>query len=47
VNALQAKDFQVQVEAAEALGKIGDIRAVEPLVATLQDMDGWVRAAAA
>ncbi len=33
--------------AAEALGKIGDARAVEPLIAALKDSDEDVRQAAA
>ena len=32
---------------AGALGKIGDVQAVEPLIATLQDSDSNVRSAAA
>ncbi len=34
-------------KAAEALGKIGDARAVEPLIATLEDSDVAVRWTAA
>ena len=33
------KGFQVRVSAAEALGKIGDHRAIEPLIATLKDKE--------
>ena len=31
-----------QITAAEALGKIGDKRAVEPLIKALEDKDGYV-----
>lgn len=37
------KDRQVQCDAAKALGKIGDERAVEPLINALKNKDGDVR----
>ena len=40
------KDRIVRVNAVEALGKIGDTRAVEPLIAALKDKDKDVRIAA-
>jgi HEAT repeat protein len=36
-----------EVEAARALGAIGDLRAIEPLVAVLKDRDHYLRKAAA
>ena len=39
----QRKDPEVRKNAAEALGKIKDPRAVEPLIATLKDKDSEVR----
>jgi HEAT repeat protein len=41
------KDEGVRQAAAEVLGKIGDPRAVEPLIAALKDAEWRVRAAAA
>ncbi len=41
------KDFQVRKSAAKALGEIRDSRAVEQLIATLQDEDSKVRKSAA
>ena len=41
------KDWHVRQAAAEALGKIGDARAVEPLVAALKDQDSNARQGAA
>jgi len=41
------KDSRVRRDAAGALGKIGDARAVEPLIAALKDEDKDVRTAAA
>ena len=43
----QRKDPEVRKNAAEALGKIKDPRAVEPLIATLKDKDSEVRSNAA
>jgi len=40
-------DYDVREAAADALGEIGDPRAVEPLIAALGDPDGDVREAAA
>ncbi|MCJ7471087.1 HEAT repeat domain-containing protein [Candidatus Bathyarchaeota archaeon] len=37
IKALKDEDFHVRIEAAEALGKIGDERAVEPLIEALKD----------
>ena len=36
-------DRDLRQAAAEALGRVADRRAVEPLVARLQDADEWVR----
>jgi HEAT repeat protein len=38
-----SKNQEVQRQAAEALGQVGDARAVEPLVVTLQDPYSTVR----
>ncbi|MEO0160809.1 MAG: HEAT repeat domain-containing protein [candidate division WOR-3 bacterium] len=40
---LKDEDSYVRRYAAEALGKIGDNRAVEPLIAALKDEDSDVR----
>ena len=37
IKALRHKDRRVRSEAAEALGEIGDKRAVEPLIQALKD----------
>ena len=37
------KDAEVRQHAARALGEIGDVRAVEPLIAALKDPDKYVR----
>lgn len=42
---LKDYDASVRADAAAALGRIGDARAVEPLVAALNDMISWERAA--
>ena len=44
--ALHDAEGQVRSSAAVALGKIGDVRAVEPLLATLHDADRRVRSGA-
>jgi HEAT repeat protein len=44
---LYDEDTAVRYHAAEALGLIGDVRAVEPLIATLRDVDDDVRHSAA
>lgn len=44
---LSDKDWRVQTATAEALGKIGDARAVGPLAARPVDRDSKVRAAGA
>ncbi len=41
------KDCDVRRKAAKALGKIGDSRAVEPLMRAINDSDSEVRCAAA
>jgi HEAT repeat protein len=47
VAALGDKDSGVRWQAAEALGQLGDQRAVEPLVAALGDKEKWVHQHAA
>jgi CheY-like chemotaxis protein len=37
------QDWEVRQAAAEALGRIGDARAIEPLIALLEDREGGVR----
>jgi hypothetical protein len=46
IDALSDKEWRVRRAAAESLGRIGDPRAVEPLVATLRFEDVDVRSAA-
>jgi HEAT repeat protein len=41
------EDGFIRGRAAQTLGLIGDTRAVEPLIQTLNDADRWVRMAAA
>ena len=43
INQLKDKDWLVQVVAVEVLGKIGDSRAVELLIAVLKDKDWRIR----
>jgi HEAT repeat protein len=46
---LKDKDLEVRLDAVRCLGKLGDARAVEPLIATLKDEDwivGWFAAQA-
>jgi len=43
IKALKDKNPDVRKIAVEALGKIGDPRAVEPLIQTLKGEDRWVR----
>src|SRR4030043_126453 len=43
IEALKDKDESVRRLAAEALGEIGDARAVEPLIQALKDKDTWLR----
>jgi len=43
VNALKHPDYSVRAEAARILGLIGDKRAVEPLLQTLNDVNSGVR----
>jgi HEAT repeat protein len=40
IKALRSKESDVRMSAAKALGKIGDARAVEPLIQALRDDDG-------
>lgn len=47
MRGLSDVDGDVRSSAAEALGQIGDVRAVEPLVAALRDPEGYVRNRAA
>jgi hypothetical protein len=43
IDALSADDPLVRRQAADALGRIGDRRAVEPLIGTLKDQDSLIR----
>ena len=43
IEALEADDPLIRRQAADALGRIGDPRAVEPLIATLKDRDALIR----
>ena len=43
VEALKDENWNVQKNAAEALGKIGDKRAINPLMEALKGEDGYVR----
>ena len=43
ISALEDEDSDVRAEAADALGEIGDARAVEPLTQALEDEDAYVR----
>ena len=47
IKALGYKDWFIRNSAAEALGEIGDVRAVEPLIAALIDPNGDIRRASA
>ena len=48
IQALDFQDIAVRAEAAESLGNLGDMRAVNPLISTLQqDNDPYVRSIAA
>ena len=47
IRALRHEDEEVRLEAAEALGEIGDSRAVEPLIQALKDEDDDVQWGAA
>ncbi|MBA7597586.1 hypothetical protein ES703_04590 [subsurface metagenome] len=47
IKALEHEAYDIRVEAAMALGEIGDARAVEPLIQALKDKDRDVRASAA
>lgn len=46
IGSLNANEKDVRQEAAEALGKLGDARAIEPLTRCLKDEAVWVRHAA-
>ncbi len=43
ISALEDEDSDVRAEAADALGEIGDARAVEALTQALEDEDAYVR----
>lgn len=43
IDALGGSDADVREKAATALGEIGDVKAVEPLIATLSDGEFSVR----
>jgi HEAT repeat protein len=45
--ALKDNNSTVRMIAAQDLGKLGDIRAVEPLILALKDDNSWVRFSAA
>lgn len=47
IAALENEDWRVRGATAETLGRIGDVRAMEPLIAVLKDKDSWVRRGAA
>ena len=47
VSLLGSRDAYVRIHAADVLGRLGDSRAVEPLLATLKDSDVGVRHMAA
>jgi hypothetical protein len=47
IRRLLSNDWEVRRDATQALGQIGDVRAVEPLIAALKDRDWDVRRAAA
>src|SRR5262245_40269091 len=47
LRALRAEDARSRAEAARALGRLGDSRAIVPLLATTADIDSDVREAAA
>jgi HEAT repeat protein len=47
INALSDKKSQVRQKAVEALGKLGDTRAVEPLIIALKDNNSDVQETAA
>lgn len=48
IQALQDQDIAVRAEAASSLGKLSDMKAVEPLISMLQyDSDPYVRSLAA
>jgi HEAT repeat protein len=47
IAALKDKDSLVRAQAADALGQIKDVRAIEPLIAALKDKDSLVRERAA
>lgn len=47
IKALKDGDYSVRISAAVALGKIGDKRAVGPLIEALEDEESYVRRAVA
>jgi len=47
IKALKHKDFEVRKNATDALGEIGDVRAIEPLIQALKDKGRGVQKYAA
>ncbi len=47
ITALQAEHWKTRWQAAQALGELGDPRAIEPLIEALEDTNQWVRIVAA
>ncbi len=47
IDRLKDGDSKVRAEAASALGRMGDLRAVEPLIVALKDEDRYVRSSVA
>jgi HEAT repeat protein len=47
ISALEASHWKTRWQAAQALGELGDTRAVQPLVEALDDSNQWVRIVAA
>jgi HEAT repeat protein len=43
ISALQYREWRMRKAATEVLGKIGDARAIDPLIAALEDEDKDVR----
>jgi HEAT repeat protein len=47
ISALEASHWKTRWQAAQALGELGDARAVQPLIEALDDSNQWVRIVAA
>jgi HEAT repeat protein len=47
ISSLAASHWKTRWQAAQALGELGDVRAVEPLLKALDDSNQWVRIVAA